>query len=183
MMPTLPLPGHSLLPRTCTRRRFLTVAGGLTLSFSLFPTPSHSYMAFDTHALDSHDVSVPVPGLPRSLEGLTIAHLTDLHLRAIGPLEEQVLAAVHARAPALVVLTGDMFSSRQALSVLTEFCHALRALGRHVLAICGNHEVWSRVSVATLRQLYHDAGVQLLVNEHVVLNSALTIVGTGDSVT
>src|SRR5262245_9178232 len=169
-MPTPPFPRSSLLPWPCTRRRFLTLAGGLALSVSLVPTPSYAYMAFDTHALEIHDVSVPVPGLPRSLEGFTIAHLTDTHLHTIGLLEEHVLAAVHARAPALVVLTGDMFSSRQVLPVLTEFCQALRAPGRRVLAIRGNHEVWSRVPVATLRRLYRRAGVQLLVNEHVVLN-------------
>jgi predicted MPP superfamily phosphohydrolase len=140
-------------------------------------------MAFDTHALEIHDVAVPVPKLPRPLEGFTIAHLTDTHLRTLGPLEEHVLAAVHARAPALVVLTGDMVSSRQALPVLTEFCRALRASGRPVVAIRGNHEVYSRVSVATLRQLYRRVGVQLLVNEHLVLNPALILVGTGDSVT
>lgn len=173
----------SAAPQTLPRRRFLSLAGGLALAVSLLPTASYAHTAFDTHALEIHDVAVPVPGLPRSLEGLTIAHLTDTHLHAIGPLEEQVLAAVQARAPAIVVLTGDMFSSRQALPVLTEFCRALRAPGRHVLAIRGNHEVWSRVAVATLRHLYRHAGVQLLVNEHLVLNPALTIVGTGDSVT
>jgi hypothetical protein len=74
-----------------------------------------------------------------------------------------------------------MISSPQALPVLTEFCQALRAPGRPVLAIRGNHEVYSGVAVATLRRLYRRAGVQLLVNEHRVLNPALTVVGTGDS--
>jgi uncharacterized protein len=182
-MPTPPLPRSSLLPPLCTRRRFLAWAGGLTLSFSLCPPPSHAHLAVDTHALDIHDVAVPVPGLPRALEGFTIAHLSDTHLHALGPLEEHVLAAVHARAPALVVLTGDMFSSAQALPVLSEFCQALRAPGRPVVAIRGNHEVYSSVAVARLRQLYRRVGVQLLVNEHLMLNPALTLVGTGDSVT
>lgn len=184
MMPLPPFPPSALIPQTLSRRRFLTLAGGLALSFSLFPTSSDAHLlAFDTHALDIHDVAVPVPGLPRSLEGFTIAHLTDTHLHTLGPFEAHVIAAVHARDPALVVLTGDMFSSRQALPVLVEFCQALQAPGRRVLAICGNHEVWSHVTASTLRQRYRDAGVQLLVNEHLVLHSALTIVGTGDSVT
>ena len=182
-MPTSPPPRSALILRTCSRRRFLTLAGGLALSFSLLPTPSYAHMAFDTHALDIHDVAVPVPGLPHALEGFTIAHLTDTHLYALGALEERVIAAVHARDPALVVLTGDMFNARDALPVLVEFCQALQAPGRQVLAICGNHEMWSKVAVSTLRQRYRYVGVQLLVNEHLVLNSALTVVGTGDSVT
>jgi predicted MPP superfamily phosphohydrolase len=121
--------------------------------------------------------------LPRHLEGLTIAHLTDMHLWQLGRVEERVLAAVQARNPAVVVLTGDMISSRKALPLLAEFCRALTAPGRHVLAIRGNQDVWTKVPVADFSRLYRRAGVQLLVNDHVVLDAALTIVGTEDSIT
>jgi uncharacterized protein len=140
-------------------------------------------LAVDTTALDIHDVTVPVPHLPRHLEGLTIAHLTDMHLRRLGRLEERVLAAVQARNPAVVVLTGDMISSRKALPLLAEFCRALAAPGRQVLAIRGNHEVRAQIPVADLQRLYRQADARLLVNEHVALDAALTIVGTEDSLT
>jgi hypothetical protein len=80
----------------------------LCSSAAAFPSRCQADLAFDTNALDIHDVTVPVPHLPRHLEGLTIAHLTDTHLRRLGRLEESVLAAVQAREPAVVVLTGDM---------------------------------------------------------------------------
>ena len=147
------------------------------------PSRCQTGLAFDTNALDIHDVTVSVPRLPRYLEGLTIAHLTDSHLRRLGRLEERVLAAVQAREPAVVVLTGDMIRSRKALPLLAEFCRALTAPGRHVLAIRGNHEVSAQVPVADLRRLYQQAGARLLVNEHIALDAALTIVGTEDSVT
>ena len=155
----------------------------LCSSAAAFPSRRQADLAFDTNALDIHDVTVPVPHLPRHLEGLTIAHLTDTHLRRLGRLEESVLAAVQAREPAVVVLTGDMISSRKALPLLADFCRALTAPGRHVLAIRGNHEIYTKVPVADFSRLYRRAGARPLVNEHVALDAALTIVGTENSVT
>ena len=166
-----------------SRRRFLALTGLSVWSVTLRPSRSQAGIAFDTDALDIHDVPVPVPRLPRHLDGLTIAHVTDTHLRRLDRLEERVLAAVRAREPAVVVLTGDMISSRKALPVLAEFCHALAAPGRRVLAIRGNHEVCAKIPVADLRRLYRRAGARLLVNEHVTLDAALTMVGTEDSIT
>ena len=166
-----------------SRRRFLALAGAAAWACAVLPTPCAARGGFDTQALDIHDVTVPVPGLPRHLEGLTIAHITDTHLWELGRLEERVITAVQARNPTLIVLTGDMLSARQALPLLAEFCHALTAPGRHVLAIRGNHEVWSKVPVSSLQALYRRAGARLLVNEHCVLEAGLTIVGTEDSVT
>src|SRR5215210_501408 len=152
-------------------RRFLALTGMSVWSLAALPSRCQAGLTFDTDALDLHDVTVPVPYLPRHLEGLTIAHLTDTHLRRLGRLEERVLAAVQAREPAVVVLTGDMISSRKALLLLAEFCRALTAPGRHVLAIRGNHEVSAQVPVADLRRLYRQAGARLLVNEHVALDA------------
>jgi predicted MPP superfamily phosphohydrolase len=161
----------------------LALAGAAAWSFAALASPCYAGDAFNTHALDIHEVNVPVHGLPRYLEGLTIAHITDTHLWELGRLEERVITAVQARNPTVIVLTGDMLGSRKALPILAEFCHALAAPGRHVLAIRGNHDVWSNVPVADLRELYRRAGTRLLVNEHCRLDTGLTIVGTEDSVT
>ena len=180
----LPPPENSpsIFP-SLSRRQFLALIGVSVWSVAARPARCPAGSAFDTDALDSHDVPVAVPRLPHHLEGLTIAHLTDTHLRRLGRLEERVLAGVRAREPAVVVLTGDMIDSRKALPILAEFCGALTAPGRHVLAIRGNHEVRSKVPVADLRRLYRRAGARLLVNEHVEVDAALTIVGTEDSLT
>jgi predicted MPP superfamily phosphohydrolase len=166
-----------------SRRRFLALAGIAAGTLWALPPRGHAYSAVDTYTLDVHEVPVPVRKLPRHLEGLTIAHISDTHLRQLGPLEESVITAVQAKNPAVVVLTGDMLNSRTARPLLAEFCHALTAPGRHVLAIRGNHDVWSRIPVASLKDLYRRAGVHLLVNEHLTVDGALTIVGTEDSVT
>ena len=180
----LPPPENSpsIFP-SLSRRQFLALIGVSVWSVAARPARCQAGSAFDTDALDIHDVPVAVPRLPRHLEGLTIAHLTDTHLRRLGRLEEQVLAAVRAREPAVVVLTGDIIDSRKALPLLAEFCGALTAPGRRILAIRGNHEVRSKVPVADLRRLYLRAGARLLVNEHVGVDAALTVVGTEDSLT
>src|SRR5882672_1830414 len=129
---TPPGPPSGVFP-SLSRRRFLAMAAVAAGYFAMPPPLCEAGGAFDTHALEIHDVTVPVPGLPRHLEGFTIAQITDTHLREISHLEERVITAVQAKDPALVVLTGDMISSWKALPLLAEFCHALMAPGRHVL--------------------------------------------------
>ena len=176
-------PCSSVALPALSRRRFLALAGTAACVLAALPVSSQTLEGVDTHALDCHEVPVPVAGLPHALDGFLIAHISDTHLRQLGLLEAQVVAAVRDRNPALVVLTGDMVSSCQALPLLAEFCQALRAPGRQVLAIRGNHEVRGKVPVPTLRRLYRRTGVQLLLNEHVRLPGGLTVIGTGDSVT
>ncbi len=176
-------PGPSSAVATLSRRRFLALAGMAAYGLTALPASSQAFEGVDTHALDCHEVSVPVVGLPLALDGFTIAHLSDLHVRQLGPFETQVVAAVQKRNPELVVLTGDMVSSDQALPLLAEFCQALRAPGRLVFAVCGNHEVQVRIPLSSLRRLYHDTGVQFLLDEHVRLPAGLTVIGTGDSIT
>ena len=166
-----------------SRRRFLVLVGAAVCSVAALPSLSADGGGFDTDALDIHEVPVPVRGLPRPLEGLTIAHITDTHLGKLGRLEKQVITAVQAQNPAVIVLTGDVLGSRWALPALAEFCHALTAPGRHVLAVRGNHDVATHVPLSDLHALYRRAGARLLVNEHCVLDAGLAIVGTEDSVT
>src|SRR5690349_645828 len=60
-----------------SRRQFLALAG--TAAYTLAAHPSQAFGGVDTEALDSHDVPVPVPGLPHALDGFTIAHISDTH--------------------------------------------------------------------------------------------------------
>src|SRR5205814_6531402 len=60
-------------------------------------------------------LAVPVPELPRELEGLRIAHLSDFHLGVPSRGEhavEPAVAWVEERRPDLVALTGDLLSRR-----------------------------------------------------------------------
>src|SRR5688572_3625138 len=62
-----------------------------------------------------HDVALPVQA------PLTIAHVSDLHIRSVGALEEATLAAIAAARPDLIVITGDLYSNEAALPAADEF--------------------------------------------------------------
>jgi len=116
-----PSPYPSAALPALSRRRFLALVGTAACALAALPASSQALQGVDTHALDCHEVTVPVVGLPPALDGFTIAQISDTHLSQLGPLEAQVVAAVQAQNPALVVLTGDMVNSGQALPLLAEF--------------------------------------------------------------
>jgi predicted MPP superfamily phosphohydrolase len=55
-------------------------------------------------------LTIPVTGLPKDLDGLTVTHLTDLHVGNFFPADAvpAVIAAVDALRPEVVVFTGDL---------------------------------------------------------------------------
>lgn len=96
----------------------------------------------DRHDLQVHDVTVVLPGLPPSLEGVTLVQLTDLHIGIFtGRQELDQLVRVVGRARGdLVVLTGDIVDNNPA-----HIAEGMRALGAiraplGVYGILGNHD-------------------------------------------
>ena len=85
-------------------------------------------------------IDVALPRLPEDLAGLRIAHLSDFHLGLPSRGEhavERAVAWVAARAPDLVVITGDLVSRRSGKAELREL---LADLGPS-FAVLGNHDV------------------------------------------
>jgi predicted MPP superfamily phosphohydrolase len=87
-------------------------------------------------------LELPVEGLPRELDGLRIAHLSDFHLgmpsrglRAV----ERAVAWVEERRPDLVCVTGDLLSrprgEPQLLALLERLGDPYVVLGNHDLAL------------------------------------------------
>jgi predicted MPP superfamily phosphohydrolase len=83
-----------------------------------------------------------LPGLPRELDGLRIAHLSDFHLgtpsrgrRAV----ERAVDWVAERKPDLVAITGDLLSrprgEAELLTLLAKLPHPYVVLGNHDYAI------------------------------------------------
>lgn len=127
---------------------------------------------------------VAVEGLPESLEGFTIAHLSDLHggsFLAHRDLEH-VVAAVNARAPDVVVFTGDFITHHWTDALpLVDDCANLRA--RHgVFAIFGNHDYRGREE-GRIAEAFAARGLRFLRNECVRLvvgGAAVALVGIED---
>lgn len=121
-----------------------------------------------------------VTGLPYSMDGFTIAQVTDAHLKELGLVERAVHEALGAHDVQLLALTGDLIDTPEKLVLLREFCGSVTRTGMALLATLGNWEHWAKVTREDLINAYSSTGARLLVNEAVTLEG-LQIVATDDS--
>lgn len=129
-------------------------------------------------------VDVPIAGLPRALEGLTIAQVSDLHAGSFfseRPMHEAV-SMINELRPDLVAITGDFVNHDVAeMSVIAPALHELRAdLG--VFGCLGNHDHYA--DVGALVPQIRGTPVELLVNEHRTLDiggARLHVIGTDNT--
>jgi uncharacterized protein len=97
---------------------------------------------------------------------VTVAQVTDLHLRKVGSLHRRVARALAELRPDVVLFTGDSVGAPDGLEALRSFLGMLD--GRvPKYAILGNWEHWGGVDVDALAEVYARAGCRLLVNETV----------------
>jgi predicted MPP superfamily phosphohydrolase len=126
------------------RRLFLNAARAVVLTA---PAVAAGYGVFiqrdDFHL---NEVTVPIRGLPKELNGLRLVQLSDIHLSPF--LSERELGravdmANETRAD-LALVTGDLItSSRDPLDACIQQLSRLRA-GSGVIGCLGNHEVYAR---------------------------------------
>ena len=125
---------------------------------------------FEAGWLRTRVLAVELAGAPAELDGLRIAHLSDLHLgvpsrgrRAV----EDAVAWVAERKPDLVCVTGDLVSRRAGIPLLEQLLATLAPC----YVVLGNHDfadsrdpLSQRVDPATIERL---PGVVLLGDESV----------------
>jgi predicted MPP superfamily phosphohydrolase len=129
------------------------------------------------------EVMVALAGLPKELEGFTIAQISDLH---VGPtIKRNFVAAVVDRVNRLqadmVAITGDVVDGS-----VPDLAHHTEPLARLVSRhgtyfVTGNHEYYSGAH-EWIRE-FERLGARVLMNEHVVLDhdgAALTVAGVTD---
>ena len=129
------------------------------------------------------NVKVPLAGLPKELEGFTIAQISDIHVGQTikRNFVEAIVDRVNLLKADMVAITGDVVDgSVQDLAHHTEPLARLES--RHgTYFVTGNHEYYSGVH-AWIRELER-LGARVLMNEHVVLDhdgAALTVAGVTD---
>ena len=139
-------------------------------------------------------MTLAVPDLPPGLDGLKIAHLTDLHIGPLTSLDwvRRVVDLTRAEAPDLVCLTGDLTDGepdfqvagggtrREAVGLLAGLAAPSSAfLG--VFGCTGNHEFfcdyagWMREYAAAGIHMLHREGLRLERN-----GSRLALIGLDD---
>jgi predicted MPP superfamily phosphohydrolase len=130
----------------------------------------------------SHTVS-PV-GLPRVLDGLTIAHLSDLHigLWTSPHFIERVLTLTRDLRPDLVVITGDIIEHRPSFSqILIQNLSLLDKVPLGIHAIIGNHDIYTGAN--EISKALEAGGIKMLRNRHysfVREGMPLALVGVDD---
>lgn len=116
-------------------------------------------------------VNVPLAGLPKELDGLRIAQLSDIHIGEFMPRDEvrRAVEMTNDLRADLAVVTGDFVSNHNdPLDACISELSRLRApLG--VWGCNGNHEIYAGAEDAAT-QLFQQHGMKLLRQENAELN-------------
>jgi uncharacterized protein len=130
--------------------------GALSLAYMTIAEPARPVL---------ERVTLQLPALPAQLDGLRIGQITDSHLGLPHTARNLAWAVAQMRAerPELLVITGDLVSTRRAIPDLPALLRELAApLG--IYAIPGNHDHWE--GLHDLRAALSLLGIPLLMNEH-----------------
>jgi uncharacterized protein len=125
------------------RRRMLQAAGA---TVCVLPVIGTGFGIVHRNRFRVSEVPVPIPNLPKDLDGLRIVQITDIHLSPF--LSERELAAAIDMAnethASLALVTGDLITRRgDPLDACLRQLARLRAPAG-VLGCLGNHEVYAR---------------------------------------
>ena len=115
-------------------------------------------------------VDIPVPGLPDALHGFSMAQISDIH---VGPTIrtaylQRIVSRVNQLDADLVAITGDLVDG--SVHELARHVEPLRHLSstHGTFFVTGNHEYYTGVDAWV--QVLRGLGVQVLMNEHVVIH-------------
>lgn len=164
-------------PRMPARRRLL-LAGGLAAAG----------LALDACGLEPQEVlatqtTLPVPGLDRAFEGMTLAQVSDVHLPGNHRAARQALDLIRRAKPDVVVCTGDLVEDRESLGMLTGFVREARG-SLATVGIFGNWERRAGIEDAELAEAYRAGGGVMLQDARLVLRQGggrLGVAGLGDA--
>lgn len=153
------------------RRRLMAraTAGAIT---TVAATASVTAVRGGLADVEVKEVEVPLPRLPKTLEGLTIVQLTDVHVGpTIGRKDiEALVEKCNAARPDVVVITGDLVDG--SVAQLGEHTAPLSKIearwGKYF--VTGNHEYYSGVT-PWLKELDR-LGYRALRNERVEIGDA-----------
>jgi uncharacterized protein len=147
-----------------TRREAVECGAGLVVLTASAVTLGWG-SAFGRHEFKVEELVVRLPGLPKALDGYTIAQISDIHAGLfVGERElGEGLSIVRSLRPDLVVVTGDLLDldARHGPFLARHLADLSPRDG--VVAILGNHDYYAGFTLVT--HAMRAAGIDLLVNE------------------
>ena len=149
-----------------TRRRFLALAAGGGPTILCAGTTLFGFSQLERFRI--RRLTLSLPQLPRALDGLTIAQVSDLHVGRFtnGAVLDRIVTATNALNADLVVMTGDLINYEiRDLPLAIELTSRIRAA--HGVFLCeGNHDLIEdgpqfveRVKRADLRLLVNESAM------------------------
>lgn len=119
--------------------------------------------------LETSSYTIESDRLPAAFDGYRIVQLSDLHCRRFGEGQAQLVEAIRAQQPDLIVLTGDIMDREK--GDLADIADLLAGITRlaPVYAVAGNHEFDNPERFAELKALYAGQGVVYLEGNAVEL--------------
>jgi uncharacterized protein len=134
-----------------------------------------------THAVEFSRHEVSIQALPKTLEGLVVAHISDIHfgLWLRESMLERVVDEINRICPDVVMLTGDYvgYEHESALPC----ARILGGLRAPMFATLGNHDHWA--GAEEVSHAFQRSGISVLRNEWTALSlrgEHLYIVGIDD---
>lgn len=126
------------------------------------------WVAWGNTALEVTCLKVKSAALPEGFDGFRIAQVSDLHNAQFGEGNVQLLAALEAAAPEIIVITGDLVDARFTdVSVALDFAENAAKIAP-TYYVSGNHEQ-RLADYPALRDRLQAVGVIVLENEKVTL--------------
>jgi len=153
-----PEPGN-----TQTRREFIGSATALAPALFSIGTAGVGFAQLNT--LRVRSLTLPLPSLPRALDGMTIVHISDIHVGMLSSdrVLREMVSKTNALLPDLILMTGDLIDLE--LSDLNTGIELVKAMeSRHGLYMVeGNHDVAQ--DGGEFQQRVKAAGIPLLLDE------------------
>ncbi|HYF01906.1 MAG TPA: metallophosphoesterase [Patescibacteria group bacterium] len=172
-------------PELESRRKFVQTLGW---GFAAVPfVVAADGLLRTTRDFTTYNVNVPIPNLPRALDGVRIVQLSDIHAGSFfshEPLQE-IRRIVSNLRPDMIVITGDFvnFSPKELNVIYSELERFKAPLG--VWGSIGNHDHYNTPPEhALLKRGLNQAGINLLVNQNHVFNidgAKLQLAGTDNT--
>ncbi|MGC7869900.1 metallophosphoesterase [Desulfosporosinus sp. SYSU MS00001] len=181
----------TLFTKKISRRDFFRGAGGFIVNhwlLSLLPVGGAGLLGWaehDTEELQSEMWDLFYPKLPKALEGKTICQLSDLHLETLKITPQRIIQTTMAQKPDLLVLTGDIISTRTDLDKVNSYLEKLSApCGKYV--VLGNND-YGHLSHSLmkrfLKQLQGLGWIPLLNQSSFIPSLNLWMIGIDDPAT
>lgn len=125
------------------RRAFLKLAlsGGTLALVGSYP------IFIERNIVQVNRYKIPIPNLPLSFHGFTLAHLTDVHLGAlVSPsFVEEIVHRTNRLNTDVIICTGDYVHERNTIEEIDQVWPVLSKLSARygVYSVLGNHDHWA----------------------------------------